>query len=217
MTPLEKNRDDGKPSAPPSYFRTALLRLALFALLGVAVLAGFRWGRRGTSREPHVDSAPVVQAIRQIAKLATVQIEVADVVRYEEVRTIAVFDIPKNATMRLRGTVQGGFDLEHGFVVAAEEATRTLRVSLPAPQVLSVDARVEWFDERSGWLNPITPQDRTRWSAWSRGALARAAKDGGLDARASAQARKLFTESAAAFGWKAVVTIEGERAGKPAL
>jgi Protein of unknown function (DUF4230) len=202
---------------PPSYFRTALTRLALLALLFVAVLAGFRWGRSGSPRAPRIDSAPVVQAIRQIAKLATVQIEVADVVRYEEVRTIAVFDIPKNATLRLRGTVQGGFDLEHGFVVEAEEATHTLRVSLPLPQVLSVDARVEWFDEKSGWLNPITPGDRTRWTAWSRGALARAAKDAGLAERADDHARKLFTESAAAFGWKAIVKIEGERAGKPSL
>lgn len=202
---------------PPSFFRTALTRVALLALLFVAVLAGFRWGRRGSSREPRIDSAPVVQAIRQIAKLATVQIEVADVVRYEEIRTIAVFAIPKNATLRLRGSVQGGYDLEHGFVVVAEEATHTLRVSLPAPQILSVDARVEWFDEKSGWLNPITPEDRTRWSAWSRGALGRAAKDAGLVERANAQARKLFTESAAAFGWKAIVTIDGERAGKPSL
>ncbi|MEO6327135.1 MAG: DUF4230 domain-containing protein [Thermoanaerobaculia bacterium] len=196
----------------PSYFRTALTRAALLVLLLLAVFAGFRWGRGAMTRGPRVDSAPVVQAIRQIAQLATVQIEVADVVRYEEVRTIVLFAIPKNATLRLRGTVQGGFDLEHGFSVVAEEATHTLRVSLPPPRILSVDSRVEWFDEKSGWLNPITPEDRTRWTTWSRGALGRAAKDAGLAERATAQAKKLFTESAAAFGWKAVVTIEREKA-----
>lgn len=197
-----------------SYFRNLLGKATLLTLLLLALLAGFRWGRRATSSAPRVESAPVVQAIRNIAKLATVEIEVADVVRYEEMKTVVVFDIPKNATLRLRGTVQGGFDLEHGFSVVAEPATSTLRIDLPAPRVLSVDARVEWFDERSGWLNPITPADRTRWTAWARSALARSAKDAGLPARATAQARKLFMETAAAFGWKAVVRVAGEPAVK---
>ena len=104
-----------------------------------------------------MSSAPVVQAVRRIARLATVEMEIADVVRYEEVKTILVFDIPKNATLRLRGKVIGGFDLAHGFDVDADTARRRVVVRLPAPQVLAIDDRLEWFDERSGWLNPITP------------------------------------------------------------
>jgi hypothetical protein len=74
---------------------------------------------------------------------------------------------------------------------------------------------VEWFDERSGWLNPITSDDRTRWTAWSRAAIGKAARDAGLEERAAAHARKLLGEVAAAFGWKAIVEIGPE--SKPAL
>ena len=177
--------------------------LALFA-------AGYLLGRWRTRREA-VSSAPVVQAVRRIARLATVEMEIADIVRYEEVKTILVFDIPKNATLRLRGKVTGGFDLAHGFDVEADAARHRILVRLPAPQILSVDDRLEWFDERSGWLNPITPADRTRWTQWARAALSRAAKDAGLYEKSTAHARDLFTDAAAAFSWTAEVTVGGAR------
>ena len=177
--------------------------LALFA-------AGYLLGRWRTRREA-VSSAPVVQAVRRIARLATVEMEIADIVRYEEVKTILVFDIPKNATLRLRGKVTGGFDLAHGFDVEADAARHRIFVRLPAPQVLSVDDRLEWFDERSGWLNPITPADRTRWTQWARASLSRAAKDAGLYEKSTTHARDLFTDAAAAFSWTAEVTVGGAR------
>jgi hypothetical protein len=189
------------------------LLLGLFAACA-AVLAVFVFGfliGRWRARREAVSSAPVVQAVRRIARLATIEMEIADVVRYEEVRTILVFDIPKNATLRLRGKVMGGFDLARGFDVEADAGRRLILVRLPAPQILAVDDRLEWFDERSGWLNPITPNDRTHWTQWARGALARAAKDAGLFEKSAAHARDLFTDAASAFGWSAEVTVDGTR------
>ncbi|MGZ6971674.1 MAG: DUF4230 domain-containing protein [Thermoanaerobaculia bacterium] len=189
------------------------LLLGLFAACAAVLavfVAGFFVGRWGARREA-VSSAPVVQAVRRIARLATVEMEIADVVRYEEVKTILVFDIPKNATLRLRGKVIGGFDLERGFDVEADAGQRLILVRLPAPQILAVDDRLEWFDEHSGWLNPITPSDRTHWTQWARGALARAAKDSGLFEKSAAHARDLFTDAASAFGWSAEVTVDGKR------
>ena len=193
-----------------------LLAFAAIMALGAAIAAGFWIGSRAPRPDTlRVDSAPVVRAIRNVAKMATVQVEVADVIRYEEVRTIVVFDVPKNATLRLRGTVLGGFDLEKGLKVTANETGRTLHVRLPPPVILSVDSRVEWFDERSGWLNPITSDDRTRWTVWARTAIAKAAREAGLEERAVAQARKLLVEVAGAFGWTAVVEVD--QLPKPAL
>ena len=186
------------------------LILALLAALGAAIVLlalGFLAGRGSAARRP--GSQPVVTAVRRIARLATVQMEISDVLRVEEVRTIFVFDVPKNATLRLRGRVLGGFDLDRGFDVEADERRKIVRVRLPAPQVLSVDDRLEWFDEKSGFLNPITPDDRTRWTTWARASLARSAKDAGLFDTASRHARDLFADAAAAFGWTAEVTVAG--------
>ena len=86
--------------------------LAAIVALAIGVLAGFLLARSRAPQGP--GSQPIVEAVRKIARLATVEIEVSDVVRYEEVKTIFVFDIPKNATLRLRGRVLGGFDLLKG-------------------------------------------------------------------------------------------------------
>lgn len=189
--------------------RIALSALIALGFLIALLLAGGIGWCAGRSRTPgnSVSSAPVVLAVKKIARLSTVEIEVADVVRYEEVRTVAVFDFPKAATLRLKGRVLGGFDLDEGLDVKVDESRRRILVTLPPPKVLSVDAKLEWFDEKSGWMNPITPEDRTRWMAWSRGALARAAKDAGLDAKAEAHARELLEGAGTAFGYKVEVRI----------
>jgi hypothetical protein len=189
------------------------LILGLLAALGLAAalfLLGYAAGRAGR-RGP--GSFPVVQAVRKIARLATVQMEISDVLRVEEVKTIFVFDVPKNATLRLRGRVLGGFDLDKGFDVSADEARRVVTVKLPAAQILSVDDRLEWFDEKSGFLNPITPDDRTRWTTWARAALAKSAKDAGLFEAAARHAREVFSDAAAAFGWTAEVSVGGTPVG----
>ncbi|HEV2064126.1 MAG TPA: DUF4230 domain-containing protein [Thermoanaerobaculia bacterium] len=199
--------------------RAAAARFVLWFFATLIAAAGF-WGafalgRRTAAASGSVSSAPVVLAMKKIAQLATVEVEVADVVRYEEIRTmLLVFDFPKSATLRLRGRVMGGFDLQNpDFGITADGPGRVVHMRLPRPRLLALDPRFEWFDEKSGWINPITPEDRNRWMLWARGALGRAAKDAGIEAKAVEQARELLSGSARAFGWTADVTVAG---GDPA-
>jgi hypothetical protein len=186
------------------------------ALLVAAGLGTAFWLGRRSAATAGISSAPVVAAIRKIAELSTVEIQVSDVVRYEEVATFLVFDFPKSATLRLRGRVLGGFDLAaKGFGTDTDERRKLVRVRLPRPRLLALDPRFEWFDEKSGWFNPITPADRNRWMLWARGALGRAARDAGLEARAAAHGRELLESAARAMGWNAEVTIEDEASLPP--
>ena len=178
----------------------ALLFAALSGFLALKLSTGVRESRRA-------DAAPVVDAIRRIAQLATVEAQISDVLRFEEVRTFLVFDFPKTATIRMRGKVIAGFDLSSPeFRVRPEPERRLLQIALPAPRILALDPRLEWFDEEGGFFNPITPQDRTRWMLWARGQLARAAKQSGIEPRAIEHARELLSAAAEAFGWKVDVT-----------
>jgi hypothetical protein len=190
--------------------RGAFSLTLLVLLLVLASGLGYLLGRRAET--PRVDSAPVVQAVKKVARLATVEMQVADVVRFEDVKTIFVFDVPKNAVLRIRGRVLGGFDLEKGFAVDVDAGARRVKVRMPAPGIVAVDERVEWFSETSGWLNPITPDDRTRWGTWARGALGRAARDAGLFGKAETHARELLSAAASAFGWTAETSFEAENA-----
>ena len=192
------------------FFLPWILALALALLCGVLLSQLLR--ARSESRS--VSAAPVVTAIKKIAQLATVEAEISDVVRFEEVKSFLIFDFPKTATIRMRGRVIAGFDLAAPeFKVDPDAAKRLLTVRLPAPRILAIDPRLEWFDETSGIFNPITPQDRTRWMLWARGQLARAAKDSGIEARAVEQAREMLSGTAEAFGWR--VEVSSTRGPEP--
>jgi Protein of unknown function (DUF4230) len=181
--------------------------------LGFAAVAAILALRLATTvRETRrADAAPVVNAIRKIAHLATVEAQISDVLRFEELKSFLIFDFPKSATIRMRGKAIAGFDLEsRDFRVRTDEANRRLEIDLPPPRILAIDPRLEWFDEDSGLFNPITPQDRTRWMLWARGQLARAAKQSGIEARAIDHATELLTATGAALGWTVVVTSAGQ-------
>lgn len=176
-------------------------------LAGTTAYLLFRLASPWESRS--VNAAPVVMAIRKIAQFSTVEVQVSDVVRYEEAKHFLIFDFPKSATLRLRGRVLGGFDLESRlFRVLPDARQQRVRVRLPPPRVLAVDPRFEWFDEKSGWINPITPSDRTRWMLWARGQLAVSARQAGIEAKARDHARELITSAAEAFGWKAEIVFD---------
>jgi hypothetical protein len=190
----------------------------LFAAFFAAVAAFFAFRLATSVRETRrADAAPVVQAIRKIAQLATVEAEISDVLRFEEVKSFLIFDFPKSATLRMRGKVVAGFDLSAPqFHVASQPEKRRITVSLPPPRILALDPRLEWFDEDAGIFNPITPQDRTRWMLWARGQLARAAKNSGIEDRAVEHARELLAGAAEAFGWTAEVEGVSRGAATPA-
>ena len=182
----------------------------LAAFLGAAALYFVSRSLSPWVESRRVEAAPVVMAIRRIAQFSTVEVQVSDVVRYEEAKHFLIFDFPKSATLRLRGRVLGGFDLDsRGFRVVPDGPARVVRVRLPKPRILAVDPRFEWFDEKSGWINPITPADRTRWMLWARGELARAARQSGIEARAQDHARELIASAAEGFGWKSEVIFSG--------
>ena len=188
---------------------TTILPWAIAALLAGA-MAFFLYRVVQPSETRRVEAAPVVMAIRKIAQFSTVEVQISDVVRYEEAKHFLVFDFPKSATLRLRGRVLGGFDLEsRQFRVHPDVGGKVVRVWLPRPRVLAVDPRFEWFDERSGWINPITPADRNRWMLWARGQLAVAARQAGIESKAEERVRELITASADAFGWRAEIVFEG--------
>src|SRR6476659_6445054 len=108
-------------------FLAALPWVLAVVLAGTPAALLFRVVRPWETRS--VNAAPVVMAIRKIAPFPTVEVQVSDVVRYEEAKHFLVFDFPKTATLRLRGRVLGGFDLESArFRVVPDAAGRSVRV-----------------------------------------------------------------------------------------
>jgi hypothetical protein len=163
-------------------------------LIAAVMLTGVIIGRR-TRREIRAEETQILQSMRKVCKLSTVELTLADYTRKTVPKTVDLpFTKEPTAYLFYSGVVSAGFDVCDGpMQIELNHAKREVRVTLPPPRILSVDVlRFETINEEQGFLNAIAPADRNRWFTEARGALEKAALAGGALEHAQAHARELF-------------------------
>ncbi len=184
-------------------------RLALGALAVLALGGGGYWGARAAVRErtrvprlvpppapPRVTQEIVVEQVRSVARLATSEATLRDVVTYQQTR----FYSTKRALLVATGRVTAGFVLDGagtpdgGVEVRVDTLAKRIAVSLPPARVLSVEVLdVRTYDERAGLLNPFRPEDRDAIQRRVRTQLIDAAGRSGILAHADQSAALMLT------------------------
>lgn len=153
----------------------------------------------GPPAPPVVTQQIVVERLQSVAKLVATEMTLRDVVVYEQTR----FGSTKRALLVVTGRVSAGIDLERGTDVRIDSASRTITVSLPPAQVLSVEVEsVKTYDERAGLLNPFRPEDRDRIQQLVRAQLGTAARESGILTHADQSATRVLTELLARDGYR---------------
>jgi hypothetical protein len=163
-------------------------------------------------REAHAEEVLILQGVRRVCKLATVELSLADYTKKTVPKTIDLpFTKQPEAYLFYSGVVAAGFDLcEDAASVEVEHASRKVTVTLPPARILSVDVlRFETINESSGFLNAIAPEDRNRWFGEARAALEKGALDQGALERAQTHARELFLSFVERRGYKLTLTVGG--------
>lgn len=178
--------------------------VALIAtIFGVGALVAYR-----ARREAHAEEVQIVQGVRRVCKLATVEVSLADYAKKTVPKTVDLpFTKDPEAFLFYAGIVSAGFDIcdtPAGIVV--NHAERQVRITLPQPRILSIDIqRFETINESSGFLNAIAPEDRNRWYTEARSALERGALAQGALDRAQIHAEELFEAFVARHGYSLVI------------
>ena len=153
----------------------------------------------GPPAPPVVTHQTVVERLQSVAKLVATEMQLRDVVIYEQSR----FGARKRALLVVTGRVSAGIDLEKGAEVRIDSTTRTITVSLPPAQIMSVDVlNVTTYDERSGLLNPFRPEDRDAIQRMVRAQLETAARQSGILTHADHSAARVLTELLARDGYR---------------
>jgi len=153
----------------------------------------------GPPAPPVVTHQTVVERLQSVAKLVATEMQLRDVVIYEQSR----FGARKRALLVVTGRVSAGIDLEKGAEVRIDSTTRTITVSLPPAQVMSVDVlNVTTYDERAGLLNPFRPEDRDAIQRMVRAQLETAARQSGILTHADHSAARVLTELLARDGYR---------------
>jgi hypothetical protein len=179
---------------------TAALVVAIF---GTGALVAYR-----ARREAHAEELQILQGVRRVCKLATVEMSLAD---YAKKTVPKAVDLPftkePEAFLFYAGIVSAGFDIcDAPSGIAVDHAAREVHITLPPPRILSIDIqRFETINEQSEFLNAIGPEDRNRWYSEARAALERGALAQGALDRARIHAEELFEGFVARHGYTLVI------------
>jgi hypothetical protein len=180
----------------------AVLVLAGLGLLwiGPAVRAAFRDAGR-----PRITQGVVLERLRTVAKLATTEVGLRDVVTYEQTRLGST----KKALVVVTGKALVGFDLADHAKVDLDPAARRVRVVLPRASLIAVDITdLKTYDEKRGLWNPFRPADRDTIFLLARAQLMHAARDLAVLEHAERGARQALAALLGAEGYQVDVELE---------
>jgi hypothetical protein len=192
------------PDKPRSRRPMIVGYVALIVMIfGTGALVAYR-----ARREARAEEVQILQGVRRVCKLATVEVSLAD---YAKKTVPKAVDLPftkePEAYLFYAGIVSAGFDIcDAPAGIFVDHAERQVRITLPPPHILSIDIqRFETINETSGFLNAIAPEDRNRWYAEARSALERGALAQGALDRAQIHAEELFEAFVARHGYTLVI------------
>jgi hypothetical protein len=183
------------------------------SLIVVCVLVMRRLEGQRIERESHT----VVEAVKKVARLSTVEANVSSWQMRKEARNlfgILPIKCEKTIAIFFRGKVAAGFDLEQPgslqISFAAAPGQRKVLVQLPPPRILYVDAPAPELVVADGSVcNRLEPSDYQKLHNEARAAVEREARAQGVLQKAEAHARELVQAVARPLGYEAEVTSGG--------
>jgi Protein of unknown function (DUF4230) len=189
------------------------LLAAVLVTGAVAVTAGWLGLRHYAGQRAARESATVVEAVRKVARLTTVEMNVSSYELRRDAKNLLGFlpiKCEKTVAIFYRGKVAAGFDLDRGTGLSVNVANpggeKRLVVELPEPEILYTDAPAPDLVVADGSVcNRIEPADYRVLINEARTALEKAAIESGILAKAEDHARSLVTAVAAPLGFTAEV------------
>ena len=186
------------------------------ALLGAAVVVvGLLALRRLEDRRVESESHSVVEAVRKVARLTTVEANVSSWQLRREARNLFGFfpiKCEKTIAIFFRGKVAAGFDFDRpgslDVAFSASPSERRVLVRMPRPRILYIDAPAPELVVADGSLcNRLEPGDYQKLHNEARSAVEREAVKQGVLQKAEAHARELVGAVTRPFGYEAEIQI----------
>ena len=185
-----------------------MVKKTLFILLTLAVFASGAWlGARllGPKPRPVEESTVLLERIREVCKLTTVEGQFSEIYNYNEYQGYFTWLWDKKVLVRVQATVSAGYDLDN-LQLEMDSAARVIRLrALPEPQILSIDHTMDYYDISNGLFTEFSAEDYNRIHARAKALIREQALKSNLLPAARAQGEKIWelvrfmAESA---GWK---------------
>ena len=182
-----------------------ILGLILGAILMYWGYALFR--KMEKEEQTEHQSTVLLEKIRSVCKLITVEGDFAEIYHYENTRErfMSMISSKKKALVVIKARVQIGYDLRK-LKMHADTVNREITLdNFPLPGVLSLEPELEFYDIRNGLFNAFTPKDLTALNREARKHILDKIPESGLMETASKEALEavlLIEKIVETIGWK---------------
>lgn len=151
----------------------SFLGLILGAIIMYWVYTFFR--RRENKERVERQSTVLLERIKSVCQLITIEGEFAEIYNYESKRDrfMSLISSRKRALIVINAKARIGYDLKKILLRSDTDSKRIVLTNFPQPEILSIEPELEFYDIKNGLFNRFTPKDLT--------ALNKEAKDVILD------------------------------------
>lgn len=183
----------------------ALVGLFLGAIATYFILVYIK--KEQSKQKINVQSVVLMEKIRKVCKLITVEGEFAEIYHHEDVkeRFLSLVTSKKKAIILINAKVHVGYDLSKVRMEADNESKTIRLTAFPEPEVLSIDTDFKYYDKKDGLFNKFETSDLTELNSKAKEhVLAKVPQSGLLEtARNEAlQAVLMMQTIVETIGWK---------------
>ncbi|RRQ49515.1 DUF4230 domain-containing protein [Maribacter algicola] len=175
---------------------------------GISMYWLFSLFRKKQSKEITThQSAVLLEKIRSVCKLISVEGDFAEVYKYENTRErfMSLLSSKKKALIVIKAKAQIGYDLNKILMHADTGKRKIILSNFPEPEVLSIEPDLEFYDIKNGLFNTFTPDDLTSLNIEAKKHIREKIPESGLMETARKEALQsvlLIEKIVETIGWK---------------
>lgn len=165
------------------------------------------FGKRKKKEVTEQQSTILLEKIRSVCKLVSVEGDFAEIFHYENSKDsfLNLFTSKKKALIVIKAKAHIGYDLGKLDLSADTDNKRVILKHFPQPEVLSIEPDLQFYDIKNGIFNSFSPTDLTRVNQDAKKLIREKIPESGLmeTARKEAlQAVFLVEKIVETIGWK---------------
>lgn len=178
-------------------------------LLGAIVVAVVFYIYRSyfTRNKTEEQSVVLLEKIRNVSKLITVESDFSEIMHYSDVKNsfLNLISSHKKAIVLANSKVMVGFDMKQMRIEPHAKKKLLTITHFPAPEVLSIQTDVEYYDVKNGLFNKFEAKDLTELNKKVKENIENKIPQSGVLITANEKALetvKMIEQIVDTFGWK---------------
>lgn len=120
-------------------------------------------GQRKDRAHTHQQGVLILDKIKSVCKLVTVEGDFAEIYRYEHIKDgfMNILSSKKKALIIINAKAQVGYDLKK-LKLRADDRRKTIYIeTFPQPELMSISPNLQFYDIKNGLFNSFSPDDLT--------------------------------------------------------